>query len=172
MRKGFRRYEKMWKSLTIYEEAVSHIWLCTRSLLNFLILREIRWFVWLRNNELYRITYTLRIWNLLKFGGKIRQINHTNSSGKFRRQKIRQIRISQSVAACCLFYGCHDVIRSFSVFCSYKLEFYHERLSVFQKARIKCYFSSHCWAVEVICSWMEAAKDMPYRLPTQELLIR
>jgi hypothetical protein len=30
-----------------------------------------------------------------------------------------------------------DVIRSFSVFCSYKLEFYDERLSVSQKARIK-----------------------------------
>ncbi len=30
-----------------------------------------------------------------------------------------------------------DVIQSFSVFCSYKLEFYHERLSVSQKARIK-----------------------------------
>jgi hypothetical protein len=30
-----------------------------------------------------------------------------------------------------------DIMRSFSVFCSYKLEFYHERLSVSQKARIK-----------------------------------
>jgi hypothetical protein len=30
-----------------------------------------------------------------------------------------------------------NIMRSFSVFCSYKLEFYHERLSVSQKARIK-----------------------------------
>jgi hypothetical protein len=35
-----------------------------------------------------------------------------------------------------------DIIRSFSVFCSYKLEFYHERLSVSQKARIKYIFRS------------------------------
>ncbi len=61
---------------------------------------EIRWFVRLRNNELYRITYILRILNLLKFGVKIRQINHANSSGKFRVQKIRQIGFSQFVAVC------------------------------------------------------------------------
>jgi hypothetical protein len=50
-------------------------------------LYKIRWFVRLRNNELYRIMYTLRIWNLLKFGGKIRQINHANSSGKLEQAK-------------------------------------------------------------------------------------
>jgi hypothetical protein len=33
-----------------------------------------------------------------------------------------------------------DIMLSFSVFCSYKLEFYHERLSVSQKARIKLSF--------------------------------
>ncbi len=33
-------YEEMRKYLTIYEEAVSHIWLCTRSLPNFLIHAE------------------------------------------------------------------------------------------------------------------------------------
>ncbi len=38
MRKGFLIYEEMRKYLTIYEEAVSHIWLCT--LLNFLIYEE------------------------------------------------------------------------------------------------------------------------------------
>jgi hypothetical protein len=33
MRKGFLIYEEMHKYFTIYEEeAVSHIWLCTRSL--------------------------------------------------------------------------------------------------------------------------------------------
>jgi hypothetical protein len=30
----------MRKYLTIYEEAVSHVWLCNRSLLNFLIYEE------------------------------------------------------------------------------------------------------------------------------------
>ncbi len=36
MRKGFLIYEEMRKYLVIYEEAVSHIWLCHRSLLDFL----------------------------------------------------------------------------------------------------------------------------------------
>ncbi len=35
MRKGFLIYEEMRKYLTIYKEAVSHIWLCNRSLLKF-----------------------------------------------------------------------------------------------------------------------------------------
>jgi hypothetical protein len=68
--------------------------------------------------------------------GKIRQNNHANSSGKFRQQKIRQIGFPQFVV-----YSM-DVVRSFPVFYSYKLEFYHERLSVSQKARIKLYCDS------------------------------
>jgi hypothetical protein len=42
IRKGFLIYEEMRKYLVIiYEEAVSHIWLCTRrSLLDFLIYEE------------------------------------------------------------------------------------------------------------------------------------
>jgi hypothetical protein len=36
-RKGFIIYEEMRKYLTIYAEAVSHIWLCNQSLPNFLI---------------------------------------------------------------------------------------------------------------------------------------
>ncbi len=36
MRKGCLIHEEMCKYLTIYEETVSHIWLCNRSLLNFL----------------------------------------------------------------------------------------------------------------------------------------
>ncbi len=41
MRKGFPIYEEMSKYLVIlYDEAVGHIWLCTRSLLNFLIYEE------------------------------------------------------------------------------------------------------------------------------------
>ncbi len=40
MRKGFLIYEEMRKYLVIYEEAVSHIWLCNRSLLDFLIYEE------------------------------------------------------------------------------------------------------------------------------------
>ncbi len=35
MRKGFLIYEEMRKYLPIYEEAVSHIWLCNCSILNF-----------------------------------------------------------------------------------------------------------------------------------------
>ncbi len=125
-----------------------------------LYITYIRWFVRLRNNELYRITYILCIWNLPSFGGKIRQNNHANSSGKFKTAENPPIGFSQFVAVCsrdrkpthplniarirlfsysiCSFvvYSM-DVTRSFSVFCSYKLEFYHERLSVSQKARIK-----------------------------------
>jgi hypothetical protein len=43
MRKGFLKYEEMRKYLTIYEEdvTISHIRLCNRSHLNFLILRKI-----------------------------------------------------------------------------------------------------------------------------------
>ncbi len=37
MRKGFLIYEEMCKYLTIYEEAVCHIWLCNCSILNVLI---------------------------------------------------------------------------------------------------------------------------------------
>ncbi len=40
LRKGFLIYEEMRKYLTIYEEAVSRIWLCTRSHLHFLIYEE------------------------------------------------------------------------------------------------------------------------------------
>ncbi len=40
LRKGFLIYEKMCKYLTIYEEAVSHIWLCNCSILNFLMYEE------------------------------------------------------------------------------------------------------------------------------------
>ncbi len=36
MRRGFLIYEETRKYLVIYEEAVSHIWLCNRSHLNFL----------------------------------------------------------------------------------------------------------------------------------------
>ncbi len=40
MRKGFLIYEEMRKYLVIYEEAVSQIWLCNRSLMDFLIYEE------------------------------------------------------------------------------------------------------------------------------------
>ncbi len=40
MRKGFLIFEEMHKYLVIYEESVSHIWLCNRSLLDFLIYEE------------------------------------------------------------------------------------------------------------------------------------
>ncbi len=40
MRKGFLIYEEIRKYLVIYEEAVSNIWLCNRSLLDFLIYEE------------------------------------------------------------------------------------------------------------------------------------
>jgi hypothetical protein len=41
MRKGFLIYEEMHKFFPIYEEAVSHIWLCTRSLFISLYMRKI-----------------------------------------------------------------------------------------------------------------------------------
>ena len=44
MRKSFLIYEEMLKYLTIYEEAVSHIWICNSSLLDFLIYEEIFFF--------------------------------------------------------------------------------------------------------------------------------
>ncbi len=40
VRKGFLIYEEMSKYLTIYEEAVSHIWLCNCFILNFLVYEE------------------------------------------------------------------------------------------------------------------------------------
>ena len=40
MRKGFLIYEEMRKYLVLYEEAVSHKWLCTWSFLNFPISEE------------------------------------------------------------------------------------------------------------------------------------
>jgi hypothetical protein len=40
MRKGFLIYEEMRQYLVIYEEAVRHIWLSNRSLLDFLIYEE------------------------------------------------------------------------------------------------------------------------------------
>jgi hypothetical protein len=46
MKKGFLMYEEMRKYFPIYEEAVSHVWLCNCSILNFLIMRKI-WFTFL-----------------------------------------------------------------------------------------------------------------------------
>ncbi len=40
MRKGFLIYEDIRKYFPIYEEAVSQIWLCNCSILNFLIYEE------------------------------------------------------------------------------------------------------------------------------------
>ncbi len=40
MRKGFLSCEEMRKYLTLYEETVSHIWLCNRFFLNFFICQE------------------------------------------------------------------------------------------------------------------------------------
>ncbi len=40
VRKGFLIYEEMRKYFPIYKEAVSHIWLCNCSILNFLIYEE------------------------------------------------------------------------------------------------------------------------------------
>ncbi len=39
-RKGFLIYEEMQKCIILYEEAVSHITLCNRSYLDFLIYEE------------------------------------------------------------------------------------------------------------------------------------
>ncbi len=45
MREGFLIYVEMRKYLIIYAEAVSHIWLCNRFHLNFLILEYEEYFV-------------------------------------------------------------------------------------------------------------------------------
>ncbi len=45
MRKGFLIYKEIRKYFPIYEEAVSHIWLCNCSILNFLIYEEIFFFL-------------------------------------------------------------------------------------------------------------------------------
>ncbi len=50
-RKGFLIYEEIRKYLVIYEEAVSHKWLCNRSLLDFLLYEEN--FVFFYINVLY-----------------------------------------------------------------------------------------------------------------------
>ncbi len=52
MKKGFLICEEMCKYLTIYEEAVSPIWLCSQSLLNFLIYDEILIFFFISEGEL------------------------------------------------------------------------------------------------------------------------
>ncbi len=41
MKKGFLIYEEMRKYFSIYEEAVSHVWLCNCFILNFIIYEEI-----------------------------------------------------------------------------------------------------------------------------------
>ncbi len=40
IRKGFLVYEEMGKYFPMYEEAVSHIWICNCSILNFLIYED------------------------------------------------------------------------------------------------------------------------------------
>ncbi len=54
MRKGFLIYEEVHKYLVTYEEAVSHTWLCIRSLLKFLIYEEnlIFFFISVSHNQL------------------------------------------------------------------------------------------------------------------------
>ncbi len=53
VRKGFLLYEERRKYFPIYEEAVSHIWLCNCSILNFLIYEEnlIFFFISAENTE-------------------------------------------------------------------------------------------------------------------------
>ncbi len=52
MRKGFLIYEEMRKYLVVYEEAVSHEWLCNRSL-NFFSFLSV--YIIGKNNDLYTI---------------------------------------------------------------------------------------------------------------------
>ena len=65
MRKGFLIYEEMRKYLTIYEEAISHVWLGNRSLLNFNMYEEN--LKEKKNDEQLSITYITRtLDNVLK----------------------------------------------------------------------------------------------------------
>ncbi len=54
MRKGFLIYEEMHKYFLIYEEDVSHIWLCNCSILNFHIFED--------NFILFLSVYYYKIW--------------------------------------------------------------------------------------------------------------
>ncbi len=57
MRKGFLQYEEMRKFFTIYEEAVSHIWLCTRYPSNFLIYEK-KCFLFYQCSAVCTVLYT------------------------------------------------------------------------------------------------------------------
>ncbi len=61
MRKGFLIYEEMRKYLVIYGVAVSQIWLCTRSFLNFLIYEENFVFFFI-SEEVWSLTVYVRQW--------------------------------------------------------------------------------------------------------------
>ncbi len=75
MRKGVLIYEKMRKFLTVYEEGVSHLWLCNRSLLNFLIYKN-NWFHFLSVQccQLFRRTFQ----SGGKFGRWVKRSTHSN----------------------------------------------------------------------------------------------
>ncbi len=114
--------------------------------------RKIRWFVRLRITKLNRTTYIyLWVWNLSSFGGKIRQMNIQLVRENLDCRKSARYAPPQACGKinqkylCLLFYLrlrclCCGFIAIYFGFCSYKLEFYHECLSVSQKARIKFYF--------------------------------
>jgi hypothetical protein len=60
MRKDFLIYEEMRKNLPKYEEAVSHIWLCNCSILNFLIYEENIIFFFISAQFVNIILYSLK----------------------------------------------------------------------------------------------------------------
>ncbi len=71
MRKGFPIYEEMGKYFPIYKEAVSYVWLCNCSILNFLIYGEILifFFITVIVSLFVLCRYGQFFHKLLKFGG-------------------------------------------------------------------------------------------------------
>ncbi len=75
MRKGFFIYKEMRIFLGLYEEAVSHIWLCNRSLLDFFICEENFVFFFISVDD-------IRLFSMFLFGFRHKQhklgwANHT-----------------------------------------------------------------------------------------------
>ena len=78
MRKAYLIYEEMRKNLTIFEEAVSHKWLCNRTLPNFLLNEENFLFflsVWGYFSNSLPCTYWLNLRETISNGKRVKLVN-------------------------------------------------------------------------------------------------
>ncbi len=115
MRKGFLIYEEMRKYFIIYEEAVSHTWLCTRSLMHFIIYEENFIFFFYqcmeekiaenKNHSRYIASHTVYLhaymcvaWRILKNPGPCVAEGKVDCMGKKWIKKTIMV-----VAGCCIF---------------------------------------------------------------------